>query len=197
MTKSDKWEATRVDVRLKDRACAECGIIIPMLASRKYCKKCSSIKKSENAKRAWRLGNLKKIKPKPNIKCVICEKSFTGHPNKKTCSIECRNERDRLYVLKFSRSKEGVEKARRTLLQKKYGITLEDKEAMIASQGGKCLICTSDLDCFTHSHVDHDHKTGKVRGILCRFCNLGLGAFKDKIDSLKSAINYLSNHANL
>lgn len=41
-------------------------------------------------------------------------------------------------------------------------------------------------------HIDHDHRTGKVRGILCQACNLGLGKFRDDPALIKSAIRYLS-----
>ena len=197
MTKSDQWQATRIDMKLKDRPCASCGIVVPMLASRRYCPTCSSIKKSENAKRAWRLGNLKKIKPDHTCMCVICEKQFIGHPNNKTCSKECRSEKNRRYALDFSRSQAGVEKARRTALMNKYGLTLEDKEAMILSQSGKCPICRKELGEFSKSHVDHDHSTGKVRSVLCSLCNVGLGAFMDSVANLNAAAEYINKHDNL
>lgn len=73
-----------------------------------------------------------------------------------------------------------------------YGITLEQKESMLAAQGGVCAICGGDEHTETNSwHVDHDHKTGLVRGILCMLCNLLLGKAKDSPDILRSAANYL------
>lgn len=72
-------------------------------------------------------------------------------------------------------------------LKRRYGIGADDVEAMIAAQGGRCLICgREDPD-----HVDHDHATGKVRGILCFTCNAGLGNFSDDIERLRSAASYL------
>lgn len=77
-------------------------------------------------------------------------------------------------------------------LQAWYGITIEQKEAMLAAQGGACAICTevSHGDVFSW-HVDHDHQSGHVRGILCMLCNLLLGKAKDRPEVLRAAADYL------
>jgi hypothetical protein len=69
-----------------------------------------------------------------------------------------------------------------------YGITLEEWEALCAAQGGCCAICHRErrLD------VDHCHESGKVRGLLCRRCNLMLGQCGDDSDLLIKAADYLS-----
>ena len=72
-----------------------------------------------------------------------------------------------------------------------YGITLLQKEEMIARQGGVCLICHKAPDKDRNWHVDHDHTTGRIRNILCNLCNIGLGAFQDKVERLETAIAYL------
>lgn len=59
---------------------------------------------------------------------------------------------------------------------------------MLAIQGGVCKIC---LDPFDAEHIDHDHSTGAVRGILCRRCNVGLGLFRDNPALLVAAAKYL------
>ena len=66
---------------------------------------------------------------------------------------------------------------------------------MLESQNGICAIC-GNLETIQKSHlsVDHDHKTNKVRGLLCRECNRALGGFKDNRILLQSAINYLLKH---
>lgn len=84
-------------------------------------------------------------------------------------------------------------------LKRKYGITKEDKERMLKNQGYKCAICGKEILLFGSSHkltahVDHDHKTGKVRGLLCQGCNIGLGKFMDNTDYLLSAISYLKKN---
>lgn len=74
-----------------------------------------------------------------------------------------------------------------------YGISLEDFDSMLAAQGGVCAICGTDSPRGPGRRfcVDHDHKTGEVRGILCMPCNTALGGFGDDPSKLQSAINYL------
>lgn len=76
-------------------------------------------------------------------------------------------------------------------LKKRYGITLEEKCALYDKQLGQCGICKSSLEMGKKTHVDHDHKTGTIRGLLCHWCNQGLGNFKDNVESLASAMRYL------
>ena len=75
-------------------------------------------------------------------------------------------------------------------LKRRYGITEADVEALKMKQGGLCAVCRTAQA----KHVDHDHATGKVRGILCFNCNGGLGQFKDRIDRLQQAIDYLRDN---
>ncbi len=60
-------------------------------------------------------------------------------------------------------------------------------EGLIKEQGGVCAICLTGKP----EHVDHDHRTGKVRGILCFNCNGGLGQMRDRVDVLLAAVDYL------
>ena len=75
----------------------------------------------------------------------------------------------------------------------KYGITNEDYDQKLSDQGNVCAICQSKIpggkkDSF---FIDHDHETGKVRGLLCRSCNLMIGHAKDDTQVLATAIGYL------
>lgn len=72
---------------------------------------------------------------------------------------------------------------------RQYGITLEEYEALLAKQSGMCAICSKRSK--KHLAIDHDHKTGKVRGLLCGRCNLMLGSVADSITLLERAIRYL------
>lgn len=74
-------------------------------------------------------------------------------------------------------------------LAKRYKISENDLLAMLEASNGICTICQGPLGSF--GVVDHCHSTGSVRGLLCNDCNLGLGRFKDNIDSLYRAIEYL------
>lgn len=81
-------------------------------------------------------------------------------------------------------------------LRKKYGITLEWYRKQLSKQNNVCAICKQPEKAVIRGRViampvDHDHNTGKARGLLCTACNRGLGLFKDRVDILKSAIDYL------
>lgn len=90
-------------------------------------------------------------------------------------------------------SKETRKEYRRNWrLQAEYGISIEDYTKLLESQGGRCAICgTTDWGCHEKAFVDHDHTTGGVRGLLCSNCNAGLGMFRDNVEYLTNAINYL------
>lgn len=79
--------------------------------------------------------------------------------------------------------------------KKRYGLSVDQKQAMVNEQGGKCAICKSSLKDAHDACVDHCHTTNTIRGILCRKCNLGIGHFNDSIQALTEAINYLSKYA--
>jgi hypothetical protein len=75
---------------------------------------------------------------------------------------------------------------------KQLGVTSEQYEAMLAAQGGGCAICGNPPKT-RRLHVDHDHKTGNVRGLLCHKHNRGLAYFSDDADMLYRAGDYLDN----
>lgn len=85
-------------------------------------------------------------------------------------------------------------------MRRSFGITLDDYNAMAEAQGHVCAICgrpeTSKGQNGTAQDlaVDHCHDGGKIRGLLCSFCNRGLGFFEDDIDRIKSAIRYVRKH---
>lgn len=80
-------------------------------------------------------------------------------------------------------------------LRRYYKLTPEDFDRMLSEQNGRCAICGSgDTKTNGHMSVDHDHLTGKVRGLLCGSCNVGLGQFKDDPIRLAAAIKYLQYH---
>lgn len=76
-------------------------------------------------------------------------------------------------------------------LRKMFGIELADYEAMLTAQGGVCAIC-GGTDKHYRLAVDHDHGSGKVRGLLCVDCNRAIGMFKDSPELLRKAADYLS-----
>lgn len=76
---------------------------------------------------------------------------------------------------------------------KAYGLAMPAYYAMLEAQGRACGICETPFTQPRDTFVDHDHETGKVRGLLCRKCNLGLGNFNDNQASLRKAIEWLSH----
>lgn len=83
-------------------------------------------------------------------------------------------------------------------LKYRFGITLEDFNKKLKEQNECCAICGKHQSCFKMSlHVDHDHKTGIIRSLLCHHCNTGLGAFKDDTKLLSKAIDYLKLHKDI
>lgn len=79
-------------------------------------------------------------------------------------------------------------------LGKKFGLTVERYEAMLAEQGGGCAICGRPPRPDIALHVDHDHETGVVRGLTCFRCNNALGDFNDDPALLARASDYLDRH---
>jgi len=90
------------------------------------------------------------------------------------------SEKGQAYKKAYRAKPEVKERRRRQLLAKRYNISLED----VANE---CQIC----GLIGKMYVDHNHETGKVRGFLCRNCNLALGYVKDSVKLLTNAIAYL------
>lgn len=102
------------------------------------------------------------------------------------------------YLRAYRQASPVIEKARS--LRADFGISLDAYNAMFAAQGGVCAICSQPE---THKRngklkalaVDHDHGTGKIRGLLCSDCNTGIGKLKDSVNVLFNAIEYLRSHS--
>ncbi len=75
---------------------------------------------------------------------------------------------------------------------RKYGLTEERYQEMLEAQGGVCAICQKPPKTIRLS-VDHDHRTGRVRGLLCYCCNYGLGWFSDKPERVKRLVAYVES----
>ena len=118
-------------------------------------------------------------KKKKELKCRDCGKWLTKYNQYPSCKRrkqyvckKCWNNRFYLSVRKY-----------------RYGLTKEDILALLKKQRNKCPVCKENLtEVF---EVDHDHINLKVRGLLCRKCNWGIGLLRDSIPILKSAIKYM------
>jgi hypothetical protein len=80
---------------------------------------------------------------------------------------------------------------RKWYLKTTYGLTPEEYDNLYAKYNGKCYICLQTKDYYLH--VDHDHKTGKIRGLLCGNCNRAIGLFLDNYETVVRAANYLKD----
>jgi hypothetical protein len=92
-------------------------------------------------------------------------------------------------------AKKSAEKRYIKSLFREYNLTYDAYLKIKNQQNNICAICGYPLSDGMNSHVDHDHASGSVRGILCRWCNIGLGNFKDSIQTLENAIEYLKSHS--
>ncbi|MEU8651165.1 MULTISPECIES: endonuclease VII domain-containing protein [unclassified Streptomyces] len=84
-----------------------------------------------------------------------------------------------------------AERNRISYFKRKYGLTPAELDALVAEQHGVCCICLAA----PAEHVDHCHKTGRVRGVLCFSCNAALGQFKDRPDAIRRAAAYVEGIA--
>jgi hypothetical protein len=174
------------------KRCARCGELKPRTAFHRrrsnldglqqHCKGCAS---DCHRKRQESLG--RKVRPKVEVpdgyelclKCGEVKPWSEWHRNATASdglSTRC----------KACRAAEG----RANHLKRSYGLTEAERDAMVAAQRGLCAICLDALPV----HVDHCHKTGRVRGVLCFNCNSAIGKLRDDPDAARRAATYLEGN---
>lgn len=143
------------------------------LPTMKMCTVCKSVKSPEDFYDGYKSKNQRYATNKryPHSRCK-----------------ECEHAKNRVYH-KENRSKVSARQVASQRI-KKYGVSEKDYEQMLLSHNNLCAICNKPSP--RTLHIDHDHKTGQVRGLLCSTCNTGIGLFKDDISVLNSAIAYLT-----
>lgn len=108
---------------------------------------------------------------------------------------DCKREYARQYHAENKEDPQFKVKRRERRIQFKYGITSSEYDTMLAKQNGVCAGCgTDDTGRYDKFEIDHDHETGKVRGLLCGPCNRALGLLKDNADTAISLAAYLVQH---
>jgi hypothetical protein len=177
----------------KFKKCPGCDRIKPVLQFRKnrsrpdglsfYCKSCFA-EKDKKGYRRRRLAQGKTLREHPEVPdgykyCSSC-KQIKPHSEWHRARYQAGG------LAPYCKECKKV-KGSESYFKRKYGLTREQVEAMSASQGGKCLICREGRA----EHVDHDHATGEVRGMLCFSCNAAIGHLKEKPDVMTRAIRYV------
>ncbi|MDQ1713038.1 MAG: hypothetical protein QOE45_2488 [Frankiaceae bacterium] len=165
-----------------------------------YCRPCMTVRNAESKARRARGERLTTRRPRRTVQsvtpfktCPRCARTLPlegfaiNRANSRgisTYCLPCHSEVARADKIKNHGS------TRNFHLKDRYGITEAEVAAMIEAQGGGCAICRVK----PAEHVDHDHETGVVRGILCFTCNVGLGNFGDDRELLWLASHYIERH---
>lgn len=136
-------------------------------------------------------GPHKKGKDGKHSRCKFCQRTLARELRQKNLEKHCEN------VKKYQ--KLNPDKTKNTKLKTSFSITLDEYNEMLIEQNESCAICKNKETHMRNGKirtlvVDHCHKTGKIRQLLCNNCNIGLGQFKDNVNLLNNAISYLNNH---
>lgn len=138
----------------------------------------------------------RQVKVKRNPKCKICVRDAARIARQ---IQQEKKERERieasLSILHQERIRQKARKQYNSHLLSHFGKSIEEYDAMLKEQQGRCAICKTLVDRIDERLVvDHSHVTGVVRGLLCFNCNVGLGWFRDNMTSLSNAIEYLKSY---
>jgi hypothetical protein len=120
-----------------------------------------------------------------------------ANKEKRTKSLQQYNNSDKGKVTqrKYRRTPKGKKLSRRAKIKCEYSMTEQYYDELCQRQGGKCAICGRHRSEFKRRlFIDHDHETGKVRGLLCMMCNTAIGLMKDDISRLLVAAMYLEEN---
>lgn len=156
--------------------CTKCNSEKPIVAFRK---------RSGRSERGRRLGRWSH--------CKQCESDYANSPRGRAMQrergLKCRRRfRERDYH-------EYRRREREQNLRRKYGFGHDEYERLSDKQNGLCAICHTEptRGRGKRLHIDHDHETGAIRGLLCGMCNVSLGGFDDDVQRLRNAIAYLKS----
>jgi hypothetical protein len=132
--------------------------------------------------------------------CAFCKSTVSRlwykGPKCEACyKVEARTRPEfKEYYRKRNEDPRIKERSTDTYLRRKYGIGLNDKKIMYASQRGLCEICAEPMSTLTDANVDHHHGSGAVRALLCHHCNVSIGLLKEDVERIKKVIGYLEKH---
>lgn len=121
-------------------------------------------------------------------------KQCTGEHNRIVTKTDKSKEQHRTYARKWYRTEKGLRAQKDSHLKSTYGITYADKMLMLEQQGNRCPICHTSNPGKRGWVVDHCHRFGKIRAILCDTCNKMLGFAKDHPITMLAGMQYLIKH---
>jgi len=184
------------DKKCRDGLSTRCKDCIKVYASERYERLRREAGKER--RRSYRHSQWQLIEARGSLRCRTCQldkplSDFRYSSRAPQRRRQCRDcERAQSAITRRVRAAE-----RRAYAQKyrckQYGITPGEYDRLIAAQGGNCPVCSSPLGTKRQT-IDHDHRTGKVRGIVHWNCNLVLGNAQESIHVLRGAIAYLVRH---
>jgi hypothetical protein len=115
------------------------------------------------------------------------------HPNGDTYCSACKQLRTKESVKKHPEKHSKY--SWKSRIKKMYGVTEDHYLGLYVSQNGKCAICKESIELRgKQTHIDHNHETLEVRGLLCHGCNTAIGLFKESEDNMNNAIKYLKGY---
>lgn len=200
-----------MDITQSTKKCRKCGQekeTTEFRRGKRSCRDCEKIYQKERLERLYNrqgtshipttkiCGRCKEEKPASEFspdnhiidglrsKCKECERQHYYQPG-----VKERIDENRANWTEEQRRK-SRDSSKRSKLKRQYGLTEEDLKDILEKQDGACAICGGPPGK-QGFHIDHNHDTGKVRGLLCGVCNTSLGGFRDSTQVLESAILYL------
>ena len=146
-------------------------------------------KDEKKYKKQWIKDNPEKVKKSKRL-------YYLTHPEYRKKLVEDhkryqKEQSKRLNEYNKQWARNNPEKVRATQFKSSYGLSYKDWLKLWEVQDGKCAICGKSFDSPSDANVDHNHKTGEIRGLLCKTCNLGLGCFYDNPKLTIKATEYL------
>ena len=163
----------------------------------KTCSKCGRLQPLENYYKAVGARDGRR----GDCKDCFRARAKARYPTVRAQSIErakrWRDEHREQYLENQRRMKQSPEYRQRERaghLKRKYGISLEQYEALLVGQGGVCAICERPATTGISLHVDHDHASGRIRGLLCFRCNNALGDLEESPELLRRGAEYIVQH---
>jgi hypothetical protein len=127
-------------------------------------------------------------------RCKDCEKEYRDNHKEEIKAYNAANREEQNLKKKIyfkTITENGLSKARERNLKHLYNLNATKFIEMVTKQQNCCAICNKEFKDYSSIAVDHDHFTGKVRGLLCRRCNTGLGQFNDNLCIVENAYKYL------